>query len=374
MRKISIDLVRPGMKVGRSIYNSNGQVLLQAGVILTQRYIHRLKLLGIPAVYIDDGWLPDIQVSDVISEEIRAKVTRKVRDFFSNKNECCSAISRNIVGIKDIGNTVNEIIDQLLYSSDIVVNLTDIRSLDEYTFGHSVNVCVLALITGIHLGYSKAKLFHLGMGALLHDIGKIKVPKHILNKPGKLTDEEFNEIKKHSTYGYEILHKNPNVSRLSALVAHQHHERYNGQGYPNGLKKDDIHEFAKITGMVDMYDALTADRVYRRAYSPHEAYEMISASGDQFFDLYLIKAFLHHIAAYPAGTLVKLNSGEIAVVVDNIPGYTKQPKVCILFSEDGHPLTEPKELWLAEDYRIFITKVINDESALNVLKKSLSNR
>lgn len=371
MRRLSIDLVRPGMKVGRSIYNSNGQVLLNAGVVLTRRYIDKLKSMGIPALYIDDGWLSDIQVEDVISEETRMAVTSQVREFFSNTGSNPSA-SRNIIGIKDIGHTVNEIIDQLLNSRDIVVNLTDIRSLDEYTFGHSVNVCVLALTTGIRIGYSKAKLFHLAMGALLHDIGKTRIPEHILNKPGKLTDEEFKEIQKHSEYGYEILLKNPNVSRLSALVAQQHHERYNGQGYPNRLENEEIHEFAQITGLVDMYDALTADRVYRRAFSAHEAYEMISASGNHFFDLRLVKAFLHHVAAYPAGTLVKLNTGEIAGVIDTTPGYTKQPRVRVLFSSDGQPLIEPHEIWLAENYKIFITNVINDESELSTLKSKLS--
>lgn len=370
MRRISIDLVRPGMKVGRSLYNSNGQILLQEGVILTQRYIHKLKLLGIPAIYIDEGWLSDIHVDDVISEKIRKEITKKVKDFFTDTQG--NMTRHTIVGVKDLNNIITDIIDQLLSSHDLVVNLTDIRSLDEYTFAHSVNVCVLALITGIHLGYSKAKLYHLGMGALLHDIGKTKIPLQILHKPGKLTAKEFEEVKKHSTYGYDILRGKPEVSRLSALVALQHHERYNGQGYPSGLLKSDIHEFAQITGLVDMYDALTADRIYRKAYEPHEAYELISAAGDQYFDFELVKAFLYHVAAYPVGTLVRLNTGEIAVVVENYPGYTLQPKVRILFSRSGHPLTKSPEFWLAENYKMFINEVINEELKLRVLRKFLS--
>lgn len=239
--------------------------------------------------------------------------------------------------------------------------------------GHSVNVCILALMIGIHLGYSRSKLFHLAMGALLHDIGKTSIPERILNKPGKLSNAEFEIIKQHSIYGYKILNNNPNISHASALIAQQHHERYNGQGYPNALSKDDIHEFAKITGIADMYDAITADRVYRKAHSPHEAFEIISASGDNLFDFYLVEAFLHHLTAYPTGTLVKLNTGEIAIVTENYPGYSRQPKVRMLFSSSGCPLTVNEELWLAEDCKISISKVITDTAELNILENKVQS-
>ncbi len=371
MRKIHVDSLSPGMKVGRPVFNSRGQVLLNAGVELTKRYIEKLKVMGIPSLYIDDGFLSDVQVDDVITDEARTNIKKKVRDFYTRLESEPSA-AQTVIGMKDINNLVNEIIDQLLESKDIVVNIMDIRTLDEYTFGHSVNVCVLALMTGIKLGYSKAKLYHLAMGALLHDVGKTCIPEHILNKPGKLTDEEFNEIKKHPNYGYEILIKNPCVSRLSALIAQQHHERLNGDGYPYNLKDDEIHELAKVTGMVDIYDALTADRVYRRALPPHEAYEMISACGDYYFDFHLVQAFLHNVAAFPSGSLVKLNTGETAGVIETFPGYTKQPKVRILLSSNGQPLKNKREIWLAEDYNVFITSVIDDESELKLIKKKLS--
>ncbi len=358
MRKVSTHLLQPGLKVGRAIYNASGQVLLQAGTILTERFITRLKLLGIPAVYIDD--FTGVEVEDVISEETRAQAIAKVKALLISRSEQGGGPGRALIGVKDMVSTVNEIVDELLSRRSLMVNLVDIRSLDEYTFGHSVNVCVLAVITGITLGYSRTKLFHLGMGALLHDIGKTRIPLEILNKPGPLTSEEFKVITKHCIYGAEILERDPGANLLCRIVAMQHHERYNGQGYPMGLKGEEIHEFAQITGLVDMYDAITADRVYRPAYPVHEAYEMIAGSGDFLFDFDIVQAFLSNVAAYPAGSLVRLSNGEIGVVVETVRGFSLYPRVRILFSPQRQPLAEPYEIWLAEHRHLTVVEVIKD--------------
>ncbi|MCF8009965.1 MAG: HD-GYP domain-containing protein [Clostridiales bacterium] len=368
MRRISINSVQPGMKLGHTIYNSNGQVLLNTGVILNKKYINKLKDLGIPLLYIDDGLLSDVKVDDVVSQEVRVEVTQKIKKFFQDANT--GTTTSNLIGVKELGKDINSIIDQLLGSEEVVYDLMDIRLLDEYTFGHSVNVCLLALITGIHLGYSRTKLFHLGMGALLHDVGKTKIPQSILNKPDKLTDEEFNEIKKHPEYGYEVLINKPNVSRLSSIIALQHHEKENGNGYPYGIAGDEIHEMAKITGLVDMYDALTSDRVYRKAFFPHEAYKMLLASAGNFYDANLVNSFLQHVAAYPVGTMVILNSGQTAAVVENRSSKTTVPKVRLLFTSEGEVVTDIEEFWLNNN--MYIEKVISDEEELINLRNNIS--
>jgi len=179
---------------------------------------------------------------------------------------------------------INDLIEELLANCNIMVNLVDIRTNDEYTFGHSVNTCILSIITAINMGYHPARIRLLAVGAILHDLGKVMVPSSILNKPGKLTEEEFLQIQKHSEYGYDLLSNNDCFSELSKKVVLHHHERFNGSGYPYGLAGSDIHEFSAIVGICDMYDALTADRVYRRAFSTRDAFEMLSASGDYLFD------------------------------------------------------------------------------------------
>lgn len=371
MRRVSLEVAKPGMKVGRAIVNSNGQVLLNAGAILNDKYIARLKLLGIPSLYIDDGLLPDIQVDDVIPEQTRIKAIKQVKDLLQIHSKSMGG------GTKDTENiyaTINEIIDQLLSNSRLMVDLVDIRAMDDYVFAHSVNVCVLALMTGLALGYERPKLFHLGMGAILHDIGKILLPKEILNKPGALTEEEYRVVKKHPELGIQLISRNPQVSSLARLVVYQHHERYNGEGYPQGIKENEIHEFAQITGMVDMYDALTADRVYRKAFPPHEAYEMISGAGDYLFPYHIIQPFLSNIAAYPAGTIVELSNGSIAVVVSTKKGFSKYPCVRILFDKEKRPVTDAPEIELMNHRNLVIIRVLDEISFAPKIQESTKNQ
>jgi len=363
LRKVPTYALVPGQKVAHAIYSSDGQLLLNAGVILTEGIIARLRMLGVPALYIDDGLLPDVEVLDVISEETRRDAIVRVRRLLEDvkDGQGRSAVSRVLIRAQDMIQTVNEIIDQLLSRRALVVNLVDMRTLDDYTFGHCVNVCVLSLLTGITLGYDRPRLFQLGMGALLHDIGKTRVPQEILNKPEPLLPEEFEIIKKHTVYGYEILRQCHGISSVAATVAHQHHERFQGQGYPQRLKGDDIHEFAAITGVADAFDAITADRIYRKAYPAHEAYEMIAGSGDFLFDYRIVRAFLENVAAYPVGTIVELKTGWIGVVVDTPRGQSLRPRVRILFEREGQPVTDPWEVSLAEDYSLSITRVLEEE-------------
>ncbi|MBO8137962.1 MAG: HD-GYP domain-containing protein [Desulfotomaculum sp.] len=357
MRRISIDYLKPGMRLARSICSS-GQVLLKEGVILTEKYISKLKQINVPAVYIYDELISELEVEDVIADETRLKAISNMKKFF--KKDTANNSVKNIIVPNELFNSINEIMDDLLSNRNIMVNLSDIRSVDDYVFGHSVNVCVLALITGIAMGYDRRRLYNLAVGAMLHDIGKIKVPKNILDKPGKLTKEEFEVIKKHSLWGYEILKANVNINITSTVAVYQHHERYNGQGYPQGLKGKQIHEFAQIVGLVDMYDAITANRVYRKAYPPHEAFEMIAGSGDYLFRYDIVKAFLNHVAAYPAGTVVQLNSGETGVVLETEKGMSLRPKIKVLFDPDGVPVTRPLYMNLVELKDRFIVRVLED--------------
>ena len=354
MRRVPIYALKPGQKVGKPVFNGSGQKLLSKDIILTERYIDRLYRLGITALYIDDGFLPDIEVNDIISEKTRIDTIKHVKEIMGKGNESVSKPGAFIITSEETFNLVEDIIDQLVNNNNLIMNLLDIRTLDDYTFAHSVNVCVLSVLTGISMGMARSQLFHLAIGGLFHDIGKMLVPLPILNKPGKLTSEEFEEIKQHPNTGFDMLKNDPNISRYSALAAYQHHERYNGEGYPRGLVGDKIHIFSRIVGMVDMYDALTADRVYRKAFPPNEAYEMILGAGNYLFEHEIINHFLKNIAAYPVGTIVQLSTGETAIVIETKPGYTLYPKVRILFTPDQQPVTNPVEISLLDYHNITI--------------------
>ncbi|WP_242652629.1 HD-GYP domain-containing protein [Desulfofarcimen acetoxidans] len=347
--------LQPGQKVGKPVINGSGQVLLNRGVILTRNYIDKLYRLGIVSLYIDDGLLPDIEVNDIISDKTRIDTIKHVKDIMTTHNEGQSKrCGASILASKKTLSLVYDIIDQLLDNNNLIVNLIDIRTMDDYTYAHSVNVCVLSVLTGISMGMVRSQLVQLAIGALFHDIGKMLVPLSILNKPAKLTPQEFEEIKLHPGNGFNILSNDTNISRNSALIAQQHHERYNGEGYPGGLEGEAIHLFSQIVGMVDMYDALTADRIYRKGVPPQEVYEMILGSGDCLFKQEIINQFLKNIAAYPAGTVVKLSTGEIAIVIETLPGYTQYPKVRILFTDNLEPVDEQIEISLLEHRNITI--------------------
>jgi HD-GYP domain-containing protein (c-di-GMP phosphodiesterase class II) len=170
-------------------------------------------------------------------------------------------------------------------------------------------------MTGISLEYDELKLRDLGVGALLHDIGKIEIDPEILNKSGRLLPEEAVEIKGHPIKGFEILRKNPDISLISAHCAYQHHERFDGSGYPRRLNGEQIHEFAHIVAIADVYDALTSDVSYRRAVPVYEAIAIILKASGTLFDENLVNYFIENIAIYPIGTVVRLNTNQIGVVV-----------------------------------------------------------
>lgn len=199
MRRVSLDKIRAGAILAKTIITIDGKVLLASGMELTEEYIRKLQANGISEIYIEDEISKDIHVPEVVREEIVNEAKQMVKVMMTKPSIKTSIDGRQVMEI------VDKIISSILANKDIIANLCDIRSVDDYTFSHSVNVCILSLIIGIGLGYNGDKLRELGVGSILHDIGKVMVPNHILKKPYQLTSEEFEEIKKHAYYGYEIL-------------------------------------------------------------------------------------------------------------------------------------------------------------------------
>lgn len=358
MRKVPVWALEPGMKIARPIYDSRGTLLLNSGIEIKNEYIEHLQKLGIPAVYIVDNIIPDVEIEDVILDETRQKAKKMIGDFtLEVKRQPKESISKLIYTHQGIKNVLQEIIDQLLTNPNLIINLADIRTADSYTFAHSVNVAVMALLTGVSLQIPRSRLRNIGMGALLHDLGKVKIPTSILNKKGKLTPEEYEEIKKHPRLGYEMFKAQRGyVNTASALIIYQHHERMNGKGYPEKLKGEQIHTFARICAVVDVYDALVADRPYRPAFQPHTALHILESAGGEF-DPDILRTFFQHIAAYPIGTFVGLSNGLIGIVIYNKAGFPLRPKVRILGYKEGFEPLKPYELNLVEKINIVVEEV-----------------
>ena len=330
MRRVLTEKCLPGVKLARSINSSTGRILLGAGVELKPSYIQRLINYGISEIYIDDEISQGIEVVDVIDDRTRMEtkvLVKNVMDEFKTQKTL-----RDIDSVKLM---VDKILDELLSKREIVVNLSDIKSIDDYTYSHSVNVCILSVITGIKLGLNQLKIRNLGIGALLHDIGKVTVPDEILKKPSSLNDEEYEIVKKHTTFGHEILRRNKDINATSSLIALAHHERIDGSGYPLGTKGKDIHVFARITAITDVFDALTSDRVYRKKMKTHEALEYLYSFSNNYFDKEIVDSFARNIAFYSKGTSVMIDTGQKGIVIGVNKNLPMRPIIKLIYNKDG---------------------------------------
>ncbi|MGM9571509.1 MAG: HD-GYP domain-containing protein, partial [bacterium] len=252
---------------------------------------------------------------------------------------------------------LNNIIDNLVEQDVLMHDVEMIRNHDEYTFVHSVNVSAMAVIIGLAFDYDVDELKKLGLAALLHDIGKIKVDSALINKPGKLTAEEKLIMNRHSQYTYELLRERPEIDEIVALSAYQHHEKFDGTGYPQGLKGEEIVPFARIIAVADVYDALVTDRSYRKSMMSYVAAEIIQASCYTHFDPVVVKAFMQNIIIYPVGSMVELSTGEKGIVCRINPSMPARPVVIVAFSPSGNRYLPPKTIDLMKSLTVFIVKV-----------------
>lgn len=340
MRLVPIQYVKAGTFLAKTIYDDRGTVLLREGVKLTENYIKRVTQLGMFSIYINDEY-SEKNVEDIIKPELRQKAVRTIKETFysfekfnlnttrSNMQDKKYIIEKQKY-FKSISEIVQEIMEEILSRKNVLINIVDIKSLDNYTYQHSVNVAVLSLVLGIQLQLDRKKLYDLCLGALIHDIGKALIPDEILQKKDKLTKEEFDIVREHTLRGYDFLKGSVDISATSRIIALEHHEREDGKGYPEMRKDEEINDLAKIVAVSDVYDALTSDRPYRKAMSPNDAIEYIMANGQTQFNYEVVKAFSKCIVPYPEGTLVRLSNGEIAVVEEVFPNFVLRPKVKII--------------------------------------------
>jgi putative nucleotidyltransferase with HDIG domain len=241
----------------------------------------------------------------------------------------------------DARSTVKHCVDSVLRNPDALIWMSKMRSQNEYTAEHCLNVCILAIAFGRHLGMSEEDLEIIGLCGLLHDVGKMRIPPEILNKPSALTDKEFNMIKAHTVHGRNLLMASPGIPNSTIDVAYSHHEKIDGSGYPRQLPASGISEFARIIALVDAYDAMTADRCYSEGKPSTEALKIIFKDRGTHFDERLALEFIKSVGLYPPGTLVELVNGLICIVLETNKHFRHLPKV-IAINEQSTPL--PKAL------------------------------
>ncbi|NLU52446.1 MAG: HD-GYP domain-containing protein [Clostridiaceae bacterium] len=333
MRKVGLGDSINGSILARTIFTLDNDVLLTAGTVLTSRVIKKLLDYGITEVYIEDEMSQGIAVPETIKEEILTMVKSQVKAMMTLPE------IKTSVDVNKVTELIEKLLTEILKSDDVIINLSDIRSIDDYTFSHSVNVSIFSLITGITLDFSRESLKDLGIGSLLHDVGKVMIDKKLLDKPSVLTLSEYEEVKRHTFYGYDILRNSPGIGPMAHSIALYHHERVDGSGYPYSLKGRDIPLAARITAVADVYDALTTTRSYRKGMHPSHVIDYMYSLSDKHFDSRILKAFFQHIANYPIGTGVILNTGEKGIISEYNHVMPNRPVVRILFDAKGNKLS-----------------------------------
>ena len=328
--------------------------------------VTKVRELGVHEIYIDTAQGLDVEeaptqeeaahnvdeVLEAIATDAAAPVRRvsvqreveRARNLHSEANRIVRDMMGDIrlgkqIQLEQIEPLVERIVDSIFRQQDAMLPLARLKDHDEYTFQHSVSVCTLMTSFARTLKLPRDIIHEIAVGALLHDVGKAKVPDQILNKPAKLTDAEFAKMKSHVVQSKIILQGTPGISQIALDVAAQHHERFDGTGYPNKLKGDEISLYGQMGAIVDVYDAITSNRVYHKGMAPTEALRKLLEWSKFHFNPTLVQAFIRAVGIYPTGSLVRLESRRLAVVQAQNPENLMQPVVKVIFHTRGYYLT-----------------------------------
>lgn len=347
------------MRIDQAVVDSMGRTLIVKGSILNEYLIDCLMKLRVMGIYVSEGeedepsesndndiFIPqaiqekinEISIPDrhkvELSKSVKKRVSEGIQYLYSNTESENFVEATNSIG--------NDLMKAIMENDAIAVDISNLKVSDEYTFKHSVDVATMSMIIARHYGLDEKEIYDIGIAGLLHDIGKSYIPNEILNKPAKLTDEEFEIIKKHSVFGYNILKEKEGINYQMSLGVLQHHEKMNGKGYPLGVKSDKIGLYPRILSVADIYDALVTKRTYKDAFSQRVAVEMLMSMTEEL-DIKIIQSFMECIILYPVGSIVNLSCGEKAKVVSNNPSCILRPKVVGLKTGKIYNLSEDLE-------------------------------
>ena len=352
MRLIPLNRVPDGATLGKDVASGrpDGMPLLRRGTSLSPKFVNALLKAGVHAVYVDDPETQGIDPAAALSDETRAAATAAVSKAFETASSAlASGQPLTAEAIGELEAIAARMAQEIADTNDFALALGDLSAADAYTLQHSVDVAALGLLIGQRLfkarGYTDylgrqswqkldQRMTRLGLGLLLHDIGKLVVPAEILTKPGRLEPHEWEVMKTHPVAGVELL-RSDLISPLVKVVVRSHHERWEGGGYPDCKSELDIHELARIAAVADVYDAVTSERVYAPARPPHVGVRIIREGRGTAFDAEIVDVFSQIVAPFPPGNPIELADGRSGVVSDVIEGHIDRPVVRVL--NDGAP-------------------------------------
>ena len=352
MRLKSIDRVSVGDVLGKSVYDDKCQLLLARNVSMTQNYVDRLKQANIQCVYVEDEISEGIEPLNVVPNELKVKSVNVVQGLFKNATTRKN-VSINPIQMEQIKDIIEEMMEVVFNSRDTLYVMTELMGTDMYTYNHSAEVAMLSMLVAKSLGLNQQFIQKIGVGALLHDIGKMKIPNEILNKINPLTDEEWKLLREHSTYGYEILKDSDTISPISRQIILLHHEKLDGKGYPMRMIADEIPVHVRIVTMCDIFNALISNRAYRDKKNIDEALEIVRAEAIYQLDREIYYHLLKVVNIYPPGTIVELSNHAIGIVIkENKEAQTRPVVQLIVNNKKGDIIN------LMDNLTLFITKTI----------------
>lgn len=344
MRTIKAINLVPGMILGQDVLlPQSDATLLAVNTILSDEMIRRIEAFQIR----------EVVIKDMVSTE-EEKESKLLPILGKQHHQAITAAEELIAGTKDhlleervVQGLVSDLLEQMELDSNVLLNLSHIKSYDNYLFSHSVNVSILAVLIGEALGYSKKELNQIGTAALLHDLGMMKVPSGIWRKKGMLSLEEMDEIKKHPEYGAKLLADAGDFPEEVRTVVVEHHERVDGSGYPKGLKGKEISFKARVIGIADVYDACISQRPYRNRLTPRQALQIIFLDKEKY-DPDILKTFISVMAIYPIGSIVRLNTGEVGKVIRVYRDQPFRPVLRLYFDRAGFLMDHPVRINLTD--------------------------
>jgi HD-GYP domain-containing protein (c-di-GMP phosphodiesterase class II) len=396
MRLVHIDNLSRGMEVGEPVYGAAGQLLLAPGVKLSDRFIGLLHQLDVPAIYVFDPDTAGISIPRATKPKTYHTAAHALTEAFDRLGPVAKQFQkqpdfedahagsdrfektvRSIFGnagfdslVKCVESVINDLLDQR-----VLVGLNSIKTHDAYTFQHSIDVTIMGVMLARKAGWNATKVRLFGLGCMLHDLGKVLIPQEILHKPGRLTEEEFEQMKQHARLGCLLIRSiAPSLSGLVSHVAYQHHERQDGSGYPRGLKGNNklganepamIHDFGALCAVADVYDAMASKRPYRNAWAPDQVVQAVIGLAGEQLNRDAVEIFRTVVSPYPVCSEVTILTGKHAghrgVVARVEAPNLSRPLVRVLFDEKGERV-EPFEIDLSvEQDEVIRSSVSGDE-------------
>ena len=343
MRRISANYAKHGMTLSRPVYDAQGFEVIESGTKLNDKLLRLLSIHSVAEIIIEDWRVADVPVQQLISPEHEGRAIQALRQIHL---ECQGTKFIDDALLEEAEDPILQMTRELFPEVIGEANAGGCASVKDYPYVQPVKVAGLSLLVGRRIGLGILELIGLGMAALFKDIGNIAFPQGLMDK-SQPSEPELREIQKHPLYGANIVRQYERFEPEVSEAIFYHHERWDGTGYPEGLKKSDIPSFARIIGIADSYFELVSRRPNRQGLMPHEAVEYIMAYSGELFDPKLVEIFARQVPLYPTGVTVKLNTGEIGIVSDSNLGFIGRPTVRICFDEEGRALREPYDANLA---------------------------